>query len=319
MIFYPSKNNNRLNGRVFQPDVITGQAMVNPHYPVLVDYRTKAICDSGAFQDDGTTKKRMRVTPEQALYRQLRLQERINAALDYHWFFEAIVTYDQMFGVDECVIDGKKVKKRGNEETARDAIKETLEAAAYYAANRDKIEGKICFACQGATPIQYLNECVLPIIDMMEDTDWLGFGGFCIIGRVPSLKPLFYETLETVLPIAKKRGIKRFHILGVTVADSIKIATGIARKYGVEISTDSSSIEVNSILGRVMNESNGSWKKIYAKEDKYVNYNPCDLSHENITRFNGWCNTLLEWNNENARAAYMEYEAAKTRQYRMAF
>ena len=50
--------------------------------------------------------------------------------------------------------------------------------------------------------------CVDELLPLMRPgRDWLALGGFCIIGRVPSLKPLFYEVLDACLTRCKARGI----------------------------------------------------------------------------------------------------------------
>lgn len=294
MEFYPSKNNNRLNAQPFYPDLITGKAMINPFYPVMVSSLSKILCDSGAFQRNGTTKHKKADTAEIALQRQLGLEATIEERHGREWHYEALVTLDQVLGVDEFIVEGKQVKQRGTEETARPAIKFTLESAEYYASQRSKIRGNIIFACQGATPEQYVNECVTPMLDIMQKGDWLGLGGFCIIGKVPSLKPLFYATLERCIPLAKRKGITRFHILGVTAPDAILIATSIAKRFKVKISTDSSSIEVNSVMGREFDATAGRWVKLYERDQKYVDYHPTDLSHSNIREYNAWCNYLKE-------------------------
>jgi hypothetical protein len=291
MLFYPSKNNNALNRRPFSPDLVTGRAMVNPHYPVLVSPATLAMCDSGAFQDDGVSRPRLQ--PWEALTRQLALEQRMSwhaTGAPDGWRFESIVTYDQMFGVDECMVDGAKVKRRGTIETAQPAVDETLRAAAYYATQRHRIQGRVVFAAQGIDPDHYVDACVMPMLDVMRPGDWFAFGGFCIIGKVPSLKPLFYETVERVLPLLRRRGIPRAHILGVCVADAIRYADAAGKRHGVEMSTDSSSIEVNSIMGRVFDA--GRWEQRYTKAEKYVGYHPCDLAHANIETYARWSGSL---------------------------
>ncbi len=291
MLFYPSKNNNALNRRPFSPDQLTGRAMLNPHYRVLVDRDTRAICDSGAFQDDGVARPRLQ--PWAALQRQLTFEQWLSwqvTGTPDDWHFESIITYDQMFGVDEAMIDGKKVKTRGTIETAQPAVDETLRAAAYYASQRDRIQGRVCFAAQGINPDHYLNSCVVPMLDVMQDGDWFAFGGFCIIGKVPSLKPYFYETVERTLPLLKKRGVTRAHILGVCVADAIQFASAAGRRHGIEMSTDSSSIEVNSVMGRVFD--GGRWQQRWSKAEKYIDYHPRDLAHANIETYSQWSSGL---------------------------
>jgi hypothetical protein len=186
--FYPSKNNNRLNRMSFTPECMTGsvkRVMLNPHYPVTTAKGTKKIFDSGAFQE---LDMKDRLTPKQALARQLSMNDLVRfRSEDYDNHAEAFITYDMLVGVDEALINGERVKRRGNEETARPAVAATLESACYYASQRQRIPGAIAFAAQGATPDQYINECVIPMFDLMQPGDWFAFGGFCIIGMQPSL------------------------------------------------------------------------------------------------------------------------------------
>jgi hypothetical protein len=289
--FYPSKNNNRLNRMSFTPECMTGsvkRVMLNPHYPVTTAKGTKKIFDSGAFQE---LDMKDRLTPKQALARQLSMNDLVRfRSEDYDNHAEAFITYDMLVGVDEALINGERVKRRGNEETARPAVAATLESACYYASQRQRIPGAIAFAAQGATPDQYINECVIPMFDLMQPGDWFAFGGFCIIGMQPSLKPLFMETVARVLPLLVKRGIIRAHILGVCVSDMVRYAADEGKKHGVVMSTDSSSIEINSIMGKVWND--GKWMKVYEKAQKYVDYWPTPLAHENIKRFSEWSSNL---------------------------
>lgn len=283
MLFYPSKNNNNLNGQLFAPEQINGRAMVNPHYPVTLTPGTRYIIDSGAFQERDM---RNRLQPWSALDRQLRLEAQIEYT-GHGGHAEAIVTYDMLCGVDEALVDGKRVKRRGTEETARPAIAETLRAAHYYATQRHRIRGAVAFAAQGATPRQYVEDCVIPLLDLTCPGDWLAFGGFCIIGMRPTLKPLFVETLERTLPLLKCKGIKRAHVLGVAVADMVQAMAEMERRHGVEISTDSSSIEVNSaVFGKGFYA--GRWQRVYAKADKCTAYHPAHWALENIRRYHEW-------------------------------
>lgn len=300
MIFYPSKNHDRLNGVPFLPEQVTGRAMLNPHHKTTVEADTRVIWDSGAFQERDMHD---RLAPAQALDRQLAVEARTRGLWRGH--AEALVTYDMLVGVDEAIEDGRRVKRRGTEETARPAIAATLESAAYYASQRHRIAGAIAFAAQGATPRQYVDECVVPLLDLMTERDWLAFGGFCIIGMQPRLKPLFAATVARTLPLLRRKGIRRAHILGVTVHDALQVAAAEGRKHGVELSTDSSSIEMNSIHGRVWHESHmaggrSPWRSVFGKEAKVTQdripgpreYHPRDLAHANILRFAKWAETL---------------------------
>lgn len=283
VLFYPSKTHDRLNGFAFTPELYTGRVMLNPKYKVTeVLPQTEIICDSGAFQDIDT---HIRLTPQMALERQLRFRDR------FKHVFEATCIYDQMQGVDEQIVDGKKIKQRGTEESGRKAVLETLRAAEYYASKRSEI-GRIVFIAQGINPSQYVQECVLPMLPMMTPDDYFGFGGFCIIGRQSSLKPLFYATLQQTLPYLKERGIRRVHLLGVQVADAVNFAACEVQKYGMELSLDGSSMEINAVFGKVYDGNTAMFRKRWEKEDKMVKYHPNPLAHQNTAQYQKWCLSL---------------------------
>ena len=304
VVFYPSKNNNALNAMPFEPERVNGRVMVNPHYPVVTLPGTRRVWDSGAFQERDMLN---RLEPYQAFQRQISADEIcMFRSGDYINPAEAIVTYDMLVGVDEALINGKRVKQRGSEETAKQAVYETLRSAQYYARQRHRIDERtaIAFAAQGATLKQYC-DCVAEILPMMKPNDWLAFGGFCIIGKQPSLKKLFVQTFESVLLMMKKAGIKRGHVLGVTVADMVDFAAKMGRAHGIVISNDSSGIEVNSIMGKIFeperyrlldkygeNKFITPWIKVWSAEQKYSHYKPCKLAMENIERYHQWSSSL---------------------------
>jgi hypothetical protein len=290
MMFYPSKTQDRMWRYPLPVETITGRAMVNPNYPVTLARPTQAICDSGAFQD---IDRCSRLFPYSALDRQLRFQEQIRWRHgDHDWHFEAIVIYDQMLGVDEAVINGQKVKQRGTLESARPAIANTLASAEHYARSRDRIEGAICFVGQGITPEQYTGECVIPQLDLMRPDDWFAFGGFCIIGRQPSLKPLFVQTVDRVFPLLKQKGIRRAHLLGICVADMVEYAAAAGHRYGIVLSNDSSAPEFAAVVNGSVYVNGRLKKGPYTKADKHINYNPCELALTNIRNYAGWAASL---------------------------
>lgn len=301
MLFYASKNNDQLNSRPFQPEKHTGRVMLNPHYRVRsLLAGTKKIRDSGAFQERDMLE---RLEPCQALERQLRTGvQTMHWTGDYDNPDEAIVTYDMLVGVDEAIVDGKRVKQRGNEETARTAVEETLRSAHYYASQAHRLDERtaIAFAAQGATPAQY-EACVRELLPLMRPKDWLAFGGFCIIGMQPKLIPVFYETLERVLPLLRRAGIERAHILGVTIPEPIRVAAAMGKTHGVVLSTDSSSPERNgAAFGRSFVD--GAFKQAYTKDQKVTGgkdviipdgcYHPCNLALANIERYHQWSQSL---------------------------
>ena len=302
MIFFPSKNRNALNGLPFDPEEITGTAMVNPHYPsVSVAHGTEVLIDSGAFQ---ARDLRRRLHPMEALDRQTAFASRLAAGA--RGLKLRVVTYDMLLGVDEALTaDGERVKRRGDARTAAGAVTQTMWSASLYAERREALRRAgvgLCFAAQGATVEQYLR-CTRALLDVMEEGDWFAFGGFCIVGMQPSLKPQFVATVAAVLPLLAARGIRRAHILGVCVHDALLAAAALGRAHGVVLSTDSSSIEVNSVHGKVWDAAHmensprgGPWRKVWGKEAKRApgGYHPCTLALANIERFAAWARGLAD-------------------------
>lgn len=296
--FIPSKTNNALNGRPLQVETVTGWCMVNPHRPsVFIDEDTLAVSDSGAFQKDDMLH---RLTAEQALARQLAFEASTtkDGRRRFPRGFAAIVTYDMLVGVDEVLVDGKRVKRRGTAETATEAVRQTLISARHYYENRHRVKGAIAYAAQGATLEQYVG-CVRTLLRLARPgRDWLALGGFCIIGMQTSLKPLFAEVCREVAPLMAARGIHRVHILGVCVVDVLAVAATIFAEYGIEFTTDSSAIEVNSVMGKVWHEDNmrrphrrggaSPWLKVYGPEEKSINYHPAELTMSNLRAFSAW-------------------------------
>jgi hypothetical protein len=290
VIFYPSKNNDRLNRRTFAPERVGGRAMVNPHYRVGLAPGTRYIIDSGAFQERDM---RARLQPWQALDRQLRLEAQIELT-GCGVPAEAIVTYDMLDGVDEALTDAGRVKRRGTEATASPAVLETIRAARYYKSREGRVRGAIAYACQGVTTAQYV-ACAAALLPLIRPgRDWFALGGFCIVGQVPSLKPMLYAALEAVLPMLEAAGIHRAHILGVTVADALQEAARIAAPYRVRLSTDSSGPERNAaVYGReFVTEPRPRFTQRWEKADKFIRYHPADWAMENIARYDAWCQTL---------------------------
>ncbi len=286
MQFHPSKTHDRLNEKPFDPQMITRSVMLNPKYPAYnIVGALDVDIDSGAFQEL-KNRKPLGV----ALKRQILFKRRLDLSNVQRC---VCFTYDQMKGVDEQIINGRKVKLRGTKESATPAIAATLHAARYWNANRAAINGPIGFVCQGINPDQYINDCALPMLELFQDGDVFGFGGFCIIGRVPSLKPVFVETFSRMMEILYQKGVEYAHIMGVCVADMIGWATLEAAKYGIKVSTDSSSPEFNAAAfgKRFINES---WIPVYNQDQKFFDYHPCDLALQNIKDYYQWITDIYD-------------------------
>jgi hypothetical protein len=285
MMFYPSKNNNRLNAKPFMPEVVTGTAMVNPHYRVQLAPGTRYIIDSGAFQERDMA---CRLEPWQALERQLKL-ERWIAYHNGSAYAEALISYDMLDGVDETLTEAGRIKQRGTDVTASRAVQETIRSAHIYRALRDRVAGAIAYACQGVSTAQYL-ACARQILPLLRSgRDWFAFGGLCITGmQRRTMLPIFQATLEAVFPLLATYGVQRVHILGVCVPEAIRVVQQLEAHYQITCSTDSSAPERAAIFGNTYHQ--GRQKATYTKAQKLQpgGYHPCDLAHDNILRYAQW-------------------------------
>jgi len=290
LIFYPSKTNNRLNRRPFPVETINGRAMLNPHYPVTVAPGTRYIIDSGAFQERDM---RHRLEPWYALERQLRMEAQIEFA-GHTGRAEALVTYDMIDGVDEALTEHGRVKQRGTECSARPAVAETLRAARYYATQTHRIAGAVAYACQGASTAQYVAcaEDILPLL--RPGVDWFAFGGFCIVGQIPRLKPQLYAAAAALFPVLAQSGVPQVHILGVTVSDALLELRRLAAPYPFVLSTDSSGPERNAaVYGKeFVTTPRPRFVARYTKADKFVKYHPADWALTQIRAYHDWMTTL---------------------------
>lgn len=295
-MFYPCKNHNTLNGMSFDPETVSGRVMVNPHYQNISLWAgtREIMIDSGAFQERDMIK---RVRPDSALARQTGLMSKLMyQKRDINPKF-LLVIYDQLVGVDEALVEGKRIKKRGTAESAIEAVKETLMSANFYNNSRKLMQNaNIAFSAQGVTLEQYY-ECAESLVNLMQEGDVFAFGGFCILGRMSSLFPQFKESVRAILPLLKRKGVGRMHLLGVGVHTALTFAYTEAAKFGIEVTTDGSYVELNSVHGKVWDLSNRlltktktPWRRVFGKNQKKVpgGYHPCELAMDNIRRFTDW-------------------------------
>lgn len=288
MEFYPSKNNNRLNRRPFEPELITGTAMVNPHYRVSLAPGTRYIIDSGAFQERDM---RARLQPWSALDRQLRLEAQLELT-GHAGHAEALITYDMLDGVDEAMTDAGRVKRRGTEESASPAVLETLRSARYYKTQERRVRGAIAYACQGITTAQYV-ACARELIPLIRPgVDWFAFGGLCITGIIRGqMLPVFSATLRAVMPMLAEAGVRRAHVLGVCIPEAIRTCIELEQRYSVELSTDSRAPETaGCIYGRVYRD--GRQTDCYTRDQKWIDYHPNELAHRNVRDYHEWMKSL---------------------------
>lgn len=288
MRFYISKNNTRLNGRPFEPEKISPYLCLNPYYKAEFARPANILLDSGAFQD---VDKNLRLSFKDALERQLAYEEKIG------FQSEKIVSYDML--VDEQMIDGKKVKQRWEYENSFYAVGQTVGAAAYLSSQRHKLGNrKLVLSCQGVTINQYV-ECAKSVLHYATNDDVFGFGGFCIIGKKQNSITLdditypeqFAEIVRQTMPFIHAKGVKSVHVFGVMHIPSLRILEQVANQYGIMASTDSSSIERNSVIeGKIWTDEGFRIK--LGRDKKYTGSDPVPdgfwhpnvLAHENIIR-----------------------------------
>lgn len=194
----------------------------------------EGLLDSGAFSDAPES----RLTPDQALARQLRWEDQASSKWGGRWQAAGLVSYDRL--IDETWIDGARHKRRWSVADADKAVAETVEAARFLASRRRELWPRQLFlACQGVDAGQY-RDCVAEVLKVANPDDCLGFGGWCILGRYKRLLPEFFKTLDLSLPLIARAGLTRVHIFGVLWEPALAGMLWLADEYGLSVSTDSS-------------------------------------------------------------------------------
>lgn len=167
------------------------------------------------------------------------------------WGYADQVTHTASYDllIDEVWTGGNRYKRRWSEAAAWEAVRETIDAAEYlsrhYAAPR-------ILSAQGVTAAQY-RECAARVLEWFDtDTDIFGLGGWCILGKMPSLMmPTFQETITQVIPLLARAGVKQVHIWGVLYAPGLGQLLYLCDQHGLKLSTDSA--------GPSMRPCNGVW------------------------------------------------------------
>lgn len=206
---------------------------VHPPPPWVDPRGLTYLLDSGAFSDP----PERRLTPSAALERQLDWEERAARAWGVRVPAEALVSYDRL--IDEIWIDGRRVKRRWSEREAWNAVEETVEAAAYLASQRHRLRPRrFVLSVQGVTAEQYA-ACTERVLAFAQPEDWIGLGGWCILGRWRSWLPEWFRTIWLVLPRVARRGIRRVHVFGVLYLPALGPLVWLADQLGLTVSTDS--------------------------------------------------------------------------------
>lgn len=204
----------------------------------------EVMSDSSAYSDTG--------------FHRLTHSDALNHAEEFDYLDRVyrLVGYDWLID-EELNEEGERVQSRMSPDAAKFAVAQTIKAAEYLASQREYIYQRVghpvslVFSAQGSDAQQYL-ECAKAILPYVQENDVFGLGGWCILGRQRSLLPTFYETIQTLLPLIKKRHIKQAHIFGVCFAEALgpllfqcdhtQQANGswqLDEKHRIQLSTDS--------------------------------------------------------------------------------
>jgi hypothetical protein len=197
--------------------------------------RLRVLLDSGAFSDAPAR----RLTPQGALERQLRWETLASATWSGPCRAHALVSYDRL--IDEKWDGGVRWKERWTAREADAAVRETVEAARHLAAQRARLAPRrLVLACQGVDAAQYA-ECVAGVLEVARPGDWLGLGGWCVLGRWQRRwLPAFWATLHAVLPRIAARGVGHVHVFGVLWLPALGGLVWLADRHGLTVSADSS-------------------------------------------------------------------------------
>lgn len=229
-----------------EPQTLTGDRMFTAaHRPQVVQFRPGQVAtidgllDSGAFSDA----PEKRLTPETALARQLRWEGLASEKWGQPWQATGLVSYDLL--IDEVWTAGERTKRRWSVADAERAVRVTVDAAAYLASQREVLAPRtLILSCQGVDSVQY-SDCVDEVLKVATPTDWIGLGGWCILGRWVSWLPTFWATLTAALPRIARAGVTHVHIFGVLYLRAMGGLLWLADQYGLTVSTDSTAPILN--------------------------------------------------------------------------
>jgi hypothetical protein len=186
------------------------------------------IQDSGAFSDG----------PKHRLSYADARRRQIEHARYYRYSGQVshVASYDLL--IDETWANEFRHKERWSEEAGKFAVKQTVGAAQYLDQHRTSGIGCIMSA-QGVTPPQYV-DCALEVLKYVDpDQDIFGLGGWCILGKQPSLLGVFRETIGQVIPLLAEHKVQRVHIWGVCFAEALGELLYLCDQHRVKLSTDS--------------------------------------------------------------------------------
>lgn len=196
--------------------------------------RVTGLLDSGAFSDPPDR----RLTLEAGLDRQLRFEQQASERWGAPWQAYGLVSYDRL--IDETWTNDTRHKRRWSIGETEEAVRQTIEAADYLSRRREQLQPrKLILACQGVDAEQYL-DCVSQICDIALPGDWIGLGGWCLLGRWKRWMPTFWATLYLILPRIASAGLQHVHIFGCLYLPALGGLLWLADQHGLSVSTDSS-------------------------------------------------------------------------------
>jgi len=251
MIIYISKVHDFFYKKELNTEFLTDFVCVNPNYSkITLKRNVNVLMDSGAFQD-----KDFRVTCEESLERQLKMENDIGV------ISQRIVAYD--------MINDSKI---------------TQESNIYLNSKREELEPRqLVFVIQGNNHDECI-ECFDNLLPLLQKHDCVGFGGVSLAGKIKTILHKLITTLKYVMPKLRDNGITDIHIFGlssVKVLDAINKVNNENGNY-FNISCDSSSVEIRASMGWVWDIFERKFIKRYTKEQKWVDYHPCDITRINI-------------------------------------
>jgi hypothetical protein len=198
--------------------------------------RLTVLLDSGAFSDP----PKKRLSPQGALERQLNWEKQASEFWGKPWQVYVLASYD--FLIDETWVENEREKRRWSAADAEGAVVETIENARFLASQREALTPrKLILTAQGVSADQY-EYCVDQILEFATPDDWIGLGGWCILGT-PIGKPwlpVFWQVLQRCIPKIAAAGVRHVHIFGCTYLPAISGLLWLADKYGITVSADSS-------------------------------------------------------------------------------
>lgn len=194
------------------------------------------IGDSGAFSH--SPQKRWSFAKH--LQQVFAWEKKFSNLMGFQWQFDVIASYDLL--IDEVWVEGSRVKRRWSVGDASEAVDRTVEAARFLVANRDILAPrKLLLGCQGVDTSQY-KDCVLRILEVAAPNDWIGLGGWCILGNLGFKHYLFefYKVLNECLPLIAENNVKHVHLFGVRYEPAVAAMQFACDRLGLTCSTDSS-------------------------------------------------------------------------------